>query len=61
MPLSHIPILALALAAAFLLPGCASSRDSSEREWQRGQCEKIIDREARDKCMERVDREYGRR
>ena len=54
-------ILALALAAALLLPGCASPGNSSEREWQRAQCDRVIDKEARDKCMERVDRESGRR
>ena len=54
-------ILALTLAAALLAPGCASSRNSSEREWQRAQCDRIIDRDARDKCLERVDQEYGRR
>jgi hypothetical protein len=56
-----VHFLALALVAALLLPGCASSRNSSEREWQRAQCDQIIDKEARDKCMERVDREYGKR
>lgn len=53
--------LALGLAAAPLVPGCASSRNSSEREWQRGQCAQVVDKEAREKCMERVDSEYGRR
>jgi len=53
--------VALALAAALYHPGCATSRDSSAREWERGQCAQVVDREAREKCMERVDREYGRR
>ena len=54
-------LLALALAAAFLVPACASSRNSSEREWERGQCAQVVDREAREKCMDRVDAEYGKR
>ena len=57
----HVFFLALAVVAAFVLPGCASSRNSSEREWQRGQCGQIVDKEAREKCMDRVDSEYGKR
>ena len=57
----RLSALTLALAVALVLPGCASSRNSSEREWQRAQCNQIIDKDARDKCVERVDREYGRR
>ena len=48
-------------AFALLLSGCASSSDASEAQWQRGQCAQIIDKEAREKCERRVDREYGRR
>ena len=55
-------VLALIVTAAALLPACASSRkNSSEAEWARGQCEQINDEEARKKCFERVDGEYGRR
>ena len=54
------PALAL-IAAALLLAGCANTRNSSEAEWERAQCNKVIDSEARDKCMERVDGQYGRR
>lgn len=52
---------ALIFACAAILAGCASGRNSSEAEWERAQCNKVIDSEARDKCMERVDRQYGRR
>ena len=48
-------ILAIALALAALLPACASRPSSSEIEWQRGQCNQINDREAREKCLKRVD------
>jgi outer membrane biogenesis lipoprotein LolB len=51
----------LTILAALLLPACASSRDSSEAEWQRAQCGQVIDREAREKCMRRVVEDYGRR
>jgi hypothetical protein len=42
------------------LAGCASSRNSSEREWASAECGQVIDAEARKKCLERVDDEYGR-
>jgi hypothetical protein len=46
----------LAAFAALLLPGCASSRiDASEREWARGQCGQVIDPEAREKCLRRIE------
>jgi outer membrane biogenesis lipoprotein LolB len=54
-------LLMLALVAALLLPGCASSRYSPEAEWQRGQCGQINDEKAREKCLRSVDDEYGRR
>jgi hypothetical protein len=46
----------LALAAAVMaLSACAGARPSkSEIEWQRGQCAQVIDRDAREKCLERV-------
>ena len=47
----------LALLAAALLAGCASRATTSEREWQRGQCAQVIDKEAREKCLERVEKE----
>ena len=61
MKTASVLFLALGLVAALLLPGCAASRYSSEREWERGQCAQIVDKEAREKCMDRVDSEYGRR
>lgn len=55
---SFIPGLLLALAA--LLPACASSGNSSDREWQRAQCDRVVDSDDREKCLKRVDAEYGR-
>jgi hypothetical protein len=51
----------LALCAGLAsLAGCASG-NSSEREWAAAECGQVIDAEARKKCLERVDDEYGRR
>jgi hypothetical protein len=54
------PLLPLAIAV-LLLPGCAGTRDTSEAQWQRGQCAQIVDREAREKCLKRVEEVYGKR
>ncbi len=49
-------ILLLALPLAGLLPGCAANpRDESAREWQRAECNRILDTEARERCMKRVE------
>src|ERR1700740_2203083 len=58
-----VSALAGALLCAGLAPlaGCASSAHSSEREWAAAECGQVIDAEARKKCLERVDDEYGRR
>lgn len=43
------------------LAGCAANdRDSSAREWQRAECNRIIDNESRVRCLKRVDEDYGR-
>jgi hypothetical protein len=44
------------LVVAAILPSCAGSRSTSEREWARAQCDQVIDSEARKKCLERADR-----
>jgi hypothetical protein len=50
----------LALAAA--LSACAASdKDTSAREWSRAECNRVIDREARERCLKRVDETYGGR
>lgn len=53
--------LLLVLALSTLIAGCAMNRDrnSSEREWARAECNNIIDREARQRCLHRVDDDYG--
>ena len=52
--------LAAALAA-LALAGCAARGNDSEREWQRAECTRIIDDDARQRCMKRVDNDYGSR
>ena len=53
--------LAAALLLSLLAAGCASSKNDSDREWQRGQCDRVVDPEDRTKCLKRVDDEYGSR
>ena len=52
--------LAAALAA-LALAGCAARGNESEREWQRAECNRIIDEDALNRCMKRVDDDYGSR
>ncbi len=53
------------LVALLLVPlvfaACSSvPRDSAEAAWQRGQCEQVVDQKLREKCLERVEKEFGR-
>ena len=50
-----LALLAL-VAPLCTLPGCAvSQQEASAREWQRSECNRIPDREAREKCLKRID------
>jgi hypothetical protein len=50
-----IALLCLAGLAA-PLAGCAvSQQDASAREWQRSECNRIVDREARERCLKRIE------
>jgi len=54
--MSPIRIPLFALAFALLAPACAGPRPSdSELAWQRGQCAQVVDRDAREQCLKRVD------
>jgi hypothetical protein len=53
--------LAIAALALLLPAACASQSYDSSREWQRAECNKVIDREDRDRCLRRVEGDYGRR
>jgi hypothetical protein len=51
--------LALALLAALPMASCAlSQKDASAREWQRSECNKVLDKEDRERCMKRVNSDY---
>jgi len=49
-------IVLLLLFLATVAGGCAAPGTSSDAVWKRGQCEQIVDREIREKCIERVER-----
>jgi len=55
-----VGVFAGALMCAALC-GCATSKNASEREWAAAECGRVIDADARKKCLERVDDDYGRR
>jgi hypothetical protein len=60
LPLGDDPMKALlflaAALAALALPGCADTeKRSSAREWQRAECNRIIDKEDRDRCLKRIE------
>ena len=48
-------VLALVAAFALLLAGCAAQKYDSEREWRRGECNKVIDKDDRERCLKRVE------
>ena len=47
-------LLALSIALP-LLQGCGTPRDKSAREWDRAECNRVIDPDARKKCLERLE------
>jgi hypothetical protein len=53
--------LLLLLPVLLILGACAGdrSRGSSEREWARAECDRIIDRDARERCLRRLGDDYG--
>ena len=56
------PLAAIALVALLPLAACTPSQaDSSAREWQRQECNKVVDREDRERCLKRADNEFGTR
>lgn len=58
-PNPRTPVLALAFAAT-LAAGCtAPEKNTAAREWQKAECNRIIDQEDRDRCLRRVERTYG--
>ncbi len=50
------------VAGVLALAACSTNEKlDSAREWQRAECNRIIDNESRMRCMRRVDDDYGRR
>ena len=49
--------LSIALWAALCVQGCGSvdPKESAAREWQRSECNRVVDREDRERCLKRVD------
>jgi hypothetical protein len=43
------------LLLALFLSACGSQRYSSAREWERAECNRVIDQEARERCMRRIE------
>jgi len=44
------------MAGALSLTACASQdKDSAARAWQRAECNRVIDKEDRDRCLRRAD------
>ena len=43
-----------------LLAACSlEPRDEAERAWQMAECQRINDKEARDRCVRRVEGDFG--
>jgi hypothetical protein len=52
----------LCFALLCLTAACSmNERDASAREWQRAECNKVIDSEDRKRCLKRADDYYGTR
>lgn len=47
-------LLLLLIAACSIEP-----RDEADRAWQMAECQRVIDKEARDRCVRRVEDEFG--
>jgi hypothetical protein len=66
LEMAHVLLKSIAigclLGAGLALCACATSQaDASAREWQRAECNKVIDKEDRDHCLKRADDAYGAR
>ena len=51
------PALAIVLLATSLLPACGSldPKEAAAREWQRSECDRVVDRDDRERCLKRAD------
>ena len=49
-------ILTVATMATLLLPACATDpKEAAAREWQRSECNRVVDKEDRERCLKRVN------
>jgi hypothetical protein len=50
--------LAIVLLATLLLPACGSPdpKEAAAREWRRSECDRVVDRDDRERCLKRADR-----
>ena len=49
-------ILTLATICTLLLPACATDpKEAAAREWQRSECNRVVDKEDRERCLKRAD------
>jgi outer membrane biogenesis lipoprotein LolB len=49
-------LLTLATICTLLLPACAKdAKEAAAREWQRNECNRVLDKEDRDRCLKRAD------
>lgn len=53
------PLAFFAWIAVFLAACTTTERDSSAREWQRAECNRVIDNADRERCLKRVEEMYG--
>jgi hypothetical protein len=50
-------LLTLATICTLLLPACATDpKEAAAREWQRSECNRVVNSEDRERCLKRVDR-----
>jgi len=49
--------LSIAIWSALGISGCKAPdpKEAAEREWQRSECNRVVDREDRERCLKRVD------
>ena len=51
------PALAIVLLATLLLPACGGPdpKEAAAREWRRSECDRVVDRDDRERCLKRAD------
>jgi outer membrane biogenesis lipoprotein LolB len=46
----------IAMLATLLLPACATDpKEAAAREWQKSECNRVLDKEDRDRCIRRAE------